>query len=291
MAQRIRTVKPEFFQHEDLSDLEQRVGLPVRLAFIGLWTCCDREGRFKWRPRRLKSDILPYDDLDFADVLEALAAAGFIVRYQNDRDVYGYIPSWHRHQVINVREAKSCIPDPTHEVEPVDASQLHEQQGPAANTCMHVSARSEVEMEMERKQEGITGRSDPPAIPTVRIDENKEFLADDFVSELRRIWPRPEFGYLSEQYAVEALEAEMREGNLTIVAAAELVLTRVRQIALLVSHWPREKKHLVPGLTNLLKNRKYKQNDCFWEHHDEQQSKHSEREQQLERLVAAVAQS
>ena len=61
MTQRIRTVKPEFFQHEGLFDLEQFSGLPIRVAFAGLWTCCDREGRFKWRSRQLKTDILPYD--------------------------------------------------------------------------------------------------------------------------------------------------------------------------------------------------------------------------------------
>jgi hypothetical protein len=44
---RIRTVKPELFQHGDLFDAEVESGFPLRLAFIGLFTCCDREGRFK----------------------------------------------------------------------------------------------------------------------------------------------------------------------------------------------------------------------------------------------------
>src|ERR1035438_7461939 len=83
--QRIRTVKPEFFQHEGLFDLEMQVGLPVRLAFVGLWTCCDREGRFPWRPRKLKTDILPYDDLDFAAVLDALAGGGFLQPHPPNR--------------------------------------------------------------------------------------------------------------------------------------------------------------------------------------------------------------
>ncbi len=56
---RIRTIKPEFFLHDELFELEKETGLPVRLAFIGLWTQCDREGRFKWRPLRLKAAILP----------------------------------------------------------------------------------------------------------------------------------------------------------------------------------------------------------------------------------------
>ena len=109
---RIRTVKPELYRHEELFDAEQATGLPLRLSFTGLLTCCDREGRFKWQPRSLKVDILPYDDLDFAQVLEALCAAGFIGRYTAEDKTYGYIPSWHNHQRINIREPASVLPDP-----------------------------------------------------------------------------------------------------------------------------------------------------------------------------------
>ncbi|HTA24717.1 MAG TPA: hypothetical protein VK763_14390 [Terriglobales bacterium] len=109
---RIRTVKPEFFLHEDLYDLEKRTGLPIRLSFVGLWTCADREGRFRWRPRTLKAMILPFDDVDFGRVLDALATRGFIVKYEVSAEFYGCIPSWKRHQVINNRESASEIPAP-----------------------------------------------------------------------------------------------------------------------------------------------------------------------------------
>ena len=113
MTTRIRTIKPEFFRHETLFDCEKEYQLPLRLAYIGLWTCCDREGRFRWRPRSLKCDILPYDDIDFANVLEALVESGFIVRYQQGDNVYGAILSWHHHQHVNTREAASTIPAPS----------------------------------------------------------------------------------------------------------------------------------------------------------------------------------
>lgn len=110
---RIRTIKPEFFKHGDLFDLEQETGLPVRLAFAGLWTCSDREGRFKWRPRELKIDVLPYDDCDFSRVLDALATRGFIVKYTCGTESFGYIPTWNEHQFINNKEPASGIPKPT----------------------------------------------------------------------------------------------------------------------------------------------------------------------------------
>lgn len=114
---RIRTIKPEFFLHEGLCTLEESTGLPVRLAFIGLWCVADREGRFRWEPRKLGVQILPYDSRDFLYVLEALHGAGFLVRYGPSGE-FGFIPSFLKHQCINVREAKSLIPEcenPAHE--------------------------------------------------------------------------------------------------------------------------------------------------------------------------------
>lgn len=109
---RIRTIKPEFFRHEGLYDLELDTGLPMRLAFAGLWTTCDREGRFKWRPRTLKAEVLPFDGVDFSRVLDALATRGFLVRYAINGEEYGCVPSWNRHQIINNREQASAIPAP-----------------------------------------------------------------------------------------------------------------------------------------------------------------------------------
>ncbi|MFN3961649.1 MAG: hypothetical protein ACK4NQ_01575 [Fimbriimonadaceae bacterium] len=107
---RIRTIKPGFFKHGDLFDSEQETGLPLRLAFAGVWCLCDREGRFRWKPREMKLDVLPYDDVDFSRVLDALATRGFLVKYQCEGVMYGWVPTFTEHQVINNREAPSTIP-------------------------------------------------------------------------------------------------------------------------------------------------------------------------------------
>lgn len=109
---RIRTVKPELFRHEQLFEAEKETGLPLRLAFIGLWTAADREGRFRWQPRALKLDCLPYDDTDFSRVLDALVSRGLVVAYEVDGVRYGYIPTWQKHQIINNREMASLLPAP-----------------------------------------------------------------------------------------------------------------------------------------------------------------------------------
>lgn len=107
---RIRTIKPSFFKHEELFEAEKASGLPLRVAFAGLWTIADREGRFAWKPKALKTDVLPYDELDFATVLEALVNFGFLVRYSAEGKDYAFIPSFGEHQVINPRESASVIP-------------------------------------------------------------------------------------------------------------------------------------------------------------------------------------
>src|SRR3972149_5885165 len=91
MIGRIRTVKPEIFSDEKLWDLSLETGLPLLQAFEGLWCYADREGRFEWRPRALKTLILPYWEGDFVRALEALERGRYVVRYVVDGQVFGYV--------------------------------------------------------------------------------------------------------------------------------------------------------------------------------------------------------
>jgi hypothetical protein len=111
MMPRIRTVKPELFMHEGLFEIAKNYQLPLQFAFIGLFTCSDREGRFCWQPRRLKASILPYHEVDMEAVLEIFVAHGFIKKYAHQGQWYGCIPSWSKHQVIR-HEAESILPPP-----------------------------------------------------------------------------------------------------------------------------------------------------------------------------------
>ena len=96
--------------HAELSDIERISNVPIRLAFIGLWCACDREGRFKWDACRLGVQILPYDNIDFEIILDILHENSFIEKYEVDGKTYGCVPSFHRHQVINNREQESYLP-------------------------------------------------------------------------------------------------------------------------------------------------------------------------------------
>lgn len=74
---RARLLKPSFFTNDALGEVE-----PLgRLLFAGLWCLADREGRLHDRPRRIKAEILPYDQVDVDHLLDELARRSFVVRY------------------------------------------------------------------------------------------------------------------------------------------------------------------------------------------------------------------
>jgi hypothetical protein len=99
----IRHIKPEYFQHEAVAELQPF----ARLAWVGLWTNCDKHGRFEWKPKSLKIKILPFDDVDFESLLLELVAHDFVRRYEVAGQKYGYVPNWSKHQGIGTREKQS----------------------------------------------------------------------------------------------------------------------------------------------------------------------------------------
>lgn len=103
---RIRNIKPAFFRHEKLQDLEaEHPGSYVMLTYVGLWTQCDAAGIFPWKPRLLKLDILPFLDFSIERTMTILQESGFIARYTADGETWGYIPTFDKHQRITGKEA------------------------------------------------------------------------------------------------------------------------------------------------------------------------------------------
>lgn len=189
---RIRTVKPELAAHEGLFDLEVETGLPIRFSWCMLFTVADREGRFSWRPRTLKAQIIPFDDIDFSRVLDAWLSRGFVRKYRVGAEVFGWIPSFTRHQVINNRESASTIP-------PIEQADEDYQKLTNASTTREVnavdaSATREVHAQVEGK-EGREGKDASETLtPSIPRKPKKTRLPEDFSLT-------PEL----EQYAVERL--------------------------------------------------------------------------------------
>lgn len=105
---RSRTLKPGFFQNEYLAELEPL----ARLLFEGLWCIADRDGRLEDRPKKIKVEILPYDNCDVDKLLNNLANAKepFIVRYIHEEVRYIQITNFPKHQNPHPKEPESSIP-------------------------------------------------------------------------------------------------------------------------------------------------------------------------------------
>lgn len=105
---RARNIKPAFFKNEDLVELP----FETRLLFVGLWTLADRAGKLEDRPKRIKMEVYPADNVDVDAGLDELNDAGLIVRYRvNDQQLI-LIPKFTDHQNPHKNEAPSVLPDP-----------------------------------------------------------------------------------------------------------------------------------------------------------------------------------
>jgi hypothetical protein len=108
---RIRTIKPEFFTSDDICALSPL----ARLLYVGLWCEADREGRLVWTPGVMKRRYLPDDVCDIEAIGAELTGRGLVRLYG---DGLACIPSFARHQHVNIREAQSKLPPPPGEVQP-----------------------------------------------------------------------------------------------------------------------------------------------------------------------------
>jgi hypothetical protein len=121
---RIREIKPSIMSNEEIAEL----GPYAYILFTGLWMIADREGRFEFRPRRIKALVMPlWDEVDSeacGNLVEKLRISGLLNLYQVDGKAYGQVANWKKHQRPHPREAPSEIPaaPAEHQLKPVDAT-------------------------------------------------------------------------------------------------------------------------------------------------------------------------
>lgn len=106
---RARNIKPSFFQNDALGELPAM----ARLLFIGMWTIADFKGCLEYRPKRMKAQLLPYDDCDVEELTNNLDKSRFISIYSVQGQRYIKITNFEKHQNPhkNEREGGSDIPD------------------------------------------------------------------------------------------------------------------------------------------------------------------------------------
>ncbi|MFD3756683.1 hypothetical protein [Streptomyces sp. NPDC058622] len=113
---RIRTIKPEAFESEDLASVD----VTAMVTFFGLLTQADDHGRFRNHPAiiagrlwALRADHTP---ADVARDLDQLAGAGLICRYTGcDGGDYLHFVTWEKHQKIDRASASRRPRRPVHQ--------------------------------------------------------------------------------------------------------------------------------------------------------------------------------
>lgn len=113
---RIRTIKPEFFSHEELSLKSPH----ARLLAIGLLTLADCEGRLRWVPMQVHAQVFPWEaSVNIEVLLGELIDASYVVHYSVEGKRYVQVVNFLKHQRLSGKEAKykSKLPGPEQEVE------------------------------------------------------------------------------------------------------------------------------------------------------------------------------
>ena len=108
---RTRNIKPGFFLNDVLGECKPL----ARLLFAGLWCQADRNGVVEYRPRRIKAEILPFDDADIEGLVVELEARGFVVRFAANGSTWLRVVKFREHQTPHPREPAIEIPAKTEE--------------------------------------------------------------------------------------------------------------------------------------------------------------------------------
>lgn len=104
---RSRNIKPGFYKNEQLAECS----FEARLLFPGLWMIADRAGRMEYRPKRIKAELFPFDNIDVVRLVGELEREKLVVRYQSGNLQLLWIPGFTKHQAPHVKEKQSELPE------------------------------------------------------------------------------------------------------------------------------------------------------------------------------------
>lgn len=111
---RMRSIKPEFFQDQDLA--EEVPNRDARLLYIGLWGLADEHGRLRGDARSIKGQVFAYDDdltpAAIDALIDMLARTGRAVRYRVEKATYLFLPKLADHQRLEPHKVPSRLPAP-----------------------------------------------------------------------------------------------------------------------------------------------------------------------------------
>lgn len=152
---RIRTIKPEFHQDEELAKLPRE----LRLLAAALISCADDHGWFRSHPALIAGAVFPFDADGQAFVetgLSRLAAIGYVELHEGG---VALLPSFTRHQVIN-KPSRSKLAEKAGAVIPVALPE----DSRSPTVALPEGSHTEVEVEQGSGRE-VEAEVDAPKLP------------------------------------------------------------------------------------------------------------------------------
>ena len=230
---RARNIKPAFFTNDELPELQPL----ARLLFIGLWTVADFKGCFEYKPKRLKVQLLPYDNCDIEQLVSDLDKSGFIAIYSVHDQQYGKVLNFNKHQNPhkNEKEKGSDIPD---------IDQKTEENSMFSDNLENI--------EINRDQNGTDPADSLNLIPDScsPITDNPVSVSPKFVfkNELKKLGVSEEDASefmqvrkskkaVNTKNAFDSLVSESQKANLTLVQAINYCLKRQKPWGAFMASW------------------------------------------------------
>lgn len=177
---RIRSIKPEFWVSEQIAECSTN----ARLTFIGLWNFADDNGVHPAKPKTLKAELYPMDDVTSGQVSEwvdELIRVGLLAEFESAGARYWHITGWSRHQKIDRPSLKYPAP-------PSDGNSPPSRRGLDEGSTNARRAPPPGEDRSGEDRSGEEGRS-PKARPTPKRAPTKTRMPDGFtVSDRVKAW-------------------------------------------------------------------------------------------------------
>jgi len=183
---RSRNLKPGYFKNEILCELDPL----ARILFSGLWCMADREGRLEYRPKRIKVEILPYDNCNIEKLLQQLSK-DFITIYEVCGEKYIQINKFKEHQNPHIKEAASTIPAPEkHSASTIQAPDEHGSR-PAESLILNPESPL-LNPESRDIAESDKNHSPPPApFISIPLNDKTEFVVTfPMIEEWKNLFPK-----------------------------------------------------------------------------------------------------
>lgn len=96
---RNRMLNPEFWLDEGIAELSPL----ARLLYMGLWGICDDNyATLPNRPKWIKAQVFPYEDIDTPRLLDELSLSGKLIKFEaEDGEEYFYIKNFFKYQKVD----------------------------------------------------------------------------------------------------------------------------------------------------------------------------------------------